>query len=39
MNISAEADLSDGNFYIWVNKYIKYRYNHLEIKKSGRQFL
>ena len=36
MSVSTEAGLADGQLYTWVNKYIKFGYNSLEIKKRGR---
>ena len=37
MSVSTEAGLADGQLYTWVNKYIKFGYNSLEIKKRGKQ--
>ena len=35
--VAIEAGISDGQLYTWVNKYKKFGYNSLEIKKRGRQ--
>ena len=34
--VAIEAGISDGQLYTWVNKYKKFGYNSLEIKKRGR---
>ena len=36
LSVAIEAGLSDSQLYNWVNKYKKYGYNSLEIKKRGR---
>ena len=35
-SVAIEAGISDGQLYTWVNKYKKFGYNSLEIKKRGR---
>ena len=35
--VAIEAGISSGQLYTWVNKYKKYGYNSLEIRKRGRQ--
>ena len=35
-SVSIESGLSKGQLYTWVNKYKKFGYNSLEIKKRGR---
>ena len=36
-SVAIEAGISSGQFYNWVNKYKKFGYNSLVIKKRGRQ--
>lgn len=35
-SVAIEAGISNGQLYTWVNKYKKFGYNSLEIKKRGR---
>lgn len=37
LSVAIEAGLSDSQLYNWVNKYKKFGYNSLEIKKRGRK--